>query len=171
MTVTMPEYTISKRVRGVWKKFSDWYGADNIAKNFGSIPTEEWCEAIDAIQSKDAMAKILADIRLKHPTFPPRFPEFEAIVRAAYLPKQRNDGPSMQELLATFVMRNRSVSFAQANMPWTYIGRAFDAPDASGKMRANHGIEITGVIVPADPATGIGYRVMVADMQLDKAAA
>lgn len=165
MTATMPEYTISKRVRGVWKKFSDWYGADNIAKNFGSIPTEEWCNAIDQIQSRDSMTKILADIRLKHTTFPPRFPEFEAIVRAATLPAHRAAGPSMQDVLTSYVLKHKRLTFAQVNRPWKFIGRSFDAPDANGKMRANHGVEIIGVEVPAD-GDAPGHRVMVEDMQL-----
>lgn len=167
MTATMPDYTITKRVRGVWKKFSDWYGADNISKNFGSVPPQEWCEAIDAISSKEAMAKILLDIRVKHTTFPPRFPEFEAIVRASSLPAAPTGGPAMQEVLSAYVLKNRRLTFRQVNMPWKYIGQPFDAPDANGKMRANHGIKILGVEVPAD-GDSPGYRVMVEDMQLQQ---
>lgn len=88
MTAQMPDYTITRRVHAVWKKLSDWYGADVIAKNFGAIPPREWCEAIDGIASRQGLDQVLSEMRAKHVIFPPRFPEFEALLARAARPAQ-----------------------------------------------------------------------------------
>lgn len=165
----LPEYTISKRARGVWKKFTQWYGGDVIAKHFGEIPPQEWCEVIDSIRTRPQMEAILAEIRAKHVTFPPRFPEFEAIV-AQHAKALQRSGPLAQERIAAYVLSKYGsrLTPTQIRRPWTYIGRSFDAPTASGKMVAGHGIEISGVIVPAD-GDAPGYRVMIDDVERDAA--
>jgi len=159
MTAPMPNYTITKRVRGVWGKFSDWYGADIIAKHFGAIPPKEWCEEIDSIESREAMVRVLNDVRSKHPTFPPRFPEFELIVRRSKQPAAENTGPSMQERLSDFVLRHRSLSRGQLR-GHTFLYR--------GNARSGDALQVTGIIVPAD-GDRPGYRVMVEDMQAESA--
>lgn len=104
MTAPMPDYTITRRVHAVWKKLSDWYGADAIAKNFGAIPPREWCEAIDGIATRQVLDQVLAEVRAKHVIFPPRFPEFEAIVakvaRPAKTTQLRENDAMWQQLKA-----------------------------------------------------------------------
>lgn len=156
MTAPMPSYTISARVRGVWKKLSDWYGADVVAKHHGAIPPREWCEVIDDIPSKEAMARILAEVRAKHVTFPPRFPEFEVIATKLGRAIDPN-APSMQERLKDFVLRTKSLTRDQQWRPWTYL--------YTGNVRSGENSAVTGVVVPAD-GEHPGYRVMVADMQI-----
>lgn len=162
-----PEYAISKRAHGVWRKFSQWYGGDVMGRHFGELPPREWCEVIDSIRTRQQMEAILADVRAQHVTFPPRFPEFDAIVSRHAKAQQQRSGPSPAERLGDYVLRRYGslLTPTQLRRPWTYIGRSFDAPTASGKMVSGHGIEITGVIVPAD-GDAPGYRVMIEDMDV-----
>jgi hypothetical protein len=99
-------------------------------------------------------------------TLPTTLPQFEDAIK----PVQQSSGPvgpSTQERLTEFVLRNRRLSPTQVRMPWTFLGITFAAPGPDGKHRANHGVEITGVVIPAD-GEHPSYRVMVADMDLAK---
>lgn len=158
-----PNYTITRRARGLWTRFSEWYGAAEMSKQFGSMPPRDWCEAIDSIPDRNAMGRVLGTVRMKHPTFPPKFPEFDAIVTDCTQLKAVAAGPTPQERLKDWVLRNKSLTRNQLWMPWTYIGRYFDAPGRDGKMTKNFGIEVTGVVVPADGEQP-GYRVMLEDV-------
>lgn len=171
------KHHVSRRAEGIWRTFARWYGADTIAKNFGPVPPQEWCEVIDQqIRTRDQLERILADVRAQHPNFPPRFPQFAQIVdRVTVLHDQANQanegGPTVAERLVDYVLKHKPLTPNQCRQPWRFIGRQFDAPDAAGKIRRNYGIEITGVIVPADPeANAPGYRVTVEDMQLGNVA-
>jgi len=169
----LPEYTISQRARGVWKRFAQWYGGDTVTRNFGQLPPQEWCEAIDSIRTRQQLEAVLAEVRARHVTFPPRLPEFEAIVAQFTPAASSGDGPSRQDRLVAYVLRQYGSRLTplQVRSPWAFIGRRFDAPDATGKIRPNHGVEITGVIVPADPERQApSYRVMFEDLQLEVAA-
>jgi hypothetical protein len=139
-----------------------------MAEQYGPTPPADWCEIVDDADN-ETVQRALSQIRLKHVTHPPTFPEFDAIFAKAKAPSPGQSGPSMQERLCDFVLKHRTLTRTQLRLPWTYIGRQFDAPDLTGKMRHNHGVEITGVIVPAD-GDQPGYRVMVADMQMEAAA-
>lgn len=152
----IPDYTITRRARGVWKKFGDWYGADAIVKHFGKFPPREWCEAIDSIPSRDAMEKIFSDMRQKHVTFPPRFPEFDCIVAKHCRAKVSVDGPTMQERLGDYVLRHKAMTRMQLRQPWTYVYRG---------PRSER--DVVGVVIPQCWETGAeGFRVLVEDMQL-----
>lgn len=163
MTAEMPTYTISQRVRRFWKTFSDYYGADTIAKHFGGIPPQDWCEAIDSITSREAMTRVLADMRSKHVTFPPRFPEFDSIVTRVTRPAAVARGPSTEDRLAAHVLRHKSLTRVQLlSSHWTYLYR--------GNPRTGEGLETTGVVIAAD-GDNPGYRVMAADLALESDAA
>lgn len=158
MTAVMPDYTISKRVRDVWKKFGDWYGADVITKKLGAIPSREWCEAIDNITSRVELDQILADVRATHVNWPPLFPQFEAIVARARRPPPMRDAIPMTEQLTKFVLRTKRLTAAQVRSPWTFL---------YGTNELGDGRVTTGVVIPADSEAGApGYRVMAVDMQL-----
>lgn len=164
-----PDYTISRRARGLWSKFCEWYGTAEMSKQFGLVPPKDWCEAIDDIPNRDAMARVISAVKTKHPTFPPKFPEFDAIVSNCTKPKAIVTGPSTQERLKVWVLQHKPLTTTQLHMPWTYIGRYFDAPGPNGKMAQNFGVEVTGVVVPAD-GDHPGYRVMLEDLQMAEAA-
>lgn len=164
-----PDYTISRRARRLWTKFCEWYGTAEMSKQFGLVPPQDWCQAIDDIPDRDAMARVLSAVRTKHPTFPPKFPEFDAIVSNCTKVKAVFAGPTAQERLKLWVLRHKSLSRDQLRLPWTYIGRYFDALGPDRRMTRDYGIEITGVIVPAD-GDHPGYRVMLADLQMAEAA-
>lgn len=161
MTAPMPDYTITARVRGVWKKLADWYGADVITKNFGAFPPREWCEEIDAIKTRAQLDQVLGNMRMAHPTFPPRFPQFEAIVAKVVHPVS-TDGPSIQERLASYALRNHRPTPHQLRSPWTYLFRG---------SRSAGDFAITGVVIPADPVQGAPILVRVEDLQLPEDAA
>lgn len=154
----------SQRAQRVWDRLSQWYGA-RLAEQYGDTPPPDWCEVIDDADN-DTVKLVLAQIREKHTTHPPTFPEFDALFAKAKRPVAASTGPTIKEQLADFVLKHRALTREQLRMPWTFLGRQFDAPGPDGKMRHNWGVEITGVVVPAD-GDALGYRVMVADMQLE----
>jgi hypothetical protein len=78
-------------------------------------------------------------------------------------------GPSVMDQLNDFVIKNFPLTERQVGSPWQYLGEEFDAPGVDGKMRRNHGVNITGVVVPAD-GNAPSYRVMVQDMSLGRVA-
>lgn len=153
-----------------WRKFCTWYGADTVERKFGLKAPDEWRDAIDAVP-KDALPAVLSRIRGEFPSFMPSLLEFERVAREAQKPVAPDKGPTVAERLKDYVLRNYDITPNQLRQPWEFIGREFDAPGPDGKMRYHHGVEITGVVVPADPERErIAVRVMVADMQLDRVA-
>lgn len=147
----MTERKISYATKQVWKRFCAWYGADVVERKFGLQPPTDWAELIDSIDDR-LMDRILADTRQKFPTWPPALPEFEQIVIIAKRPQQY--APTMVDQLCTFVLRNRQLTPNQVRMTWAYLHR--------------DGV-VSGVVIPAD-GEHQGYRVMVEDMQLGRAA-
>lgn len=161
--LAMPDYTITKRSRKLWSTFVEWYGKRSVAEIGGIIP-RDWCEVVDSIKTRDVWNRVLQTVKEKHLKYPPKFPEFDAIVSACANPPPVNVGPSAQDQLTNFVLRTKSLTANQLRMPWEFFGKGFDAADASGKMKSNFGREVTGVIVPAD-GDAPGYRVTVEDMR------
>lgn len=160
----------SVRAERFWKRLTQWYGA-RWTDQYGAEAPPDWCELVDRADDS-AVRLVLDQIRRQHTTHPPTFPECEALFVAARAPQSTQQGPTVQERLCEFVLRRHGARLTreQISRPWTYLGKRFDAPDAAGKMRRSHGIEITGVIVPAD-GDSPGLRVMVEDMQLDEVSA
>lgn len=152
----LPDYTISRRSREVWKKFVEWYGPDNMMK-IGLIPPRDYCASIDSIPTRGVMGRALSDVRSKHVTFPPRFPEFDAIVARLTKPLIPREGPPAHDLLTQYVLRRKALTRQQLRGAWTFLFRR--GPDGER--------ETTGVHVPDCWETGAaGFRVMVEDMQL-----
>lgn len=82
---------------------------------------------------------------------------------------EKNSHPN--DDLVSFVLRNYPLTPHQIAMPWNHLGKFFDAPDLTGQMRKDHGVEFTGVVIPACPFTGAsGFRVMRQDMAIGEAA-
>ena len=158
--------SVSVRAKRLWEKLRDWYGT-SLIDQYGDMPPSDWCEMIDGADNETVKAA-LAEIRSKHLTFPPRFPEVDSIFSKLERPSGGDVGPSMQDRLADYVLRNYQLTPNQLRLPWTYIGETFDAPGLDGKVRRNHGVNITGVVIPAD-GDAPGYRVMVVDMQSEAA--
>jgi hypothetical protein len=156
----------STRAQRFWDRLTSWYGSRFTDQHGTKLdPLSDWCELVDA-HDNDVVALALSEIKTKHSQFPPSFPEVDAIFARLKAPAQSNDKPANHEALSDFVLRHRTLTPNQLRMPWTYIGRMFDAPGLDGKIRHNHGVEITGVVIPAD-GEHPGYRVMVTDMQAE----
>jgi hypothetical protein len=146
MTREAPKHRISDRAKRVWGKLQDWYG-DKL-EQFGPFPPQDWCDVIDTM---DLMLerRVLPEIRQRHTTFPPTFPEFEALVKRLKAPAIA--GPSIVERLDEHVMRTRRMTFMQTRQR-TWLRRGGD---------------IVGLEVPADGDTP-GFRVMVNDLDLSQ---
>jgi hypothetical protein len=159
---------VSPRSQRFWDRLVTWYGS-RLTDQYGANPKGDWCELIDD-HDNETVAASLTEIKHRHPQYPPSFPEADAIFTKLKAPSQSSVGPSMHEQLSDFVNRHRPLTANQQRMPWKYLARTFDATGVDGKMRPHHGVEITGVVVPAD-GEHPGFRVMVVDMQSEKAAA
>jgi len=161
-----PSYRISPRSKRVWGRLSDWYG--DALSQYGPFPPQDWCEVIDELPNAAAERAALSEVRQKHLTFPPRFPEFESIVARAGRPTALT-GPSMQERLCDFVLRNRTLSDAQRRAPWTYLYRGH--PGCAGEpkdplTKPSLDYAVVGVVIPALGAQP-GHRVMAEDLALE----
>lgn len=160
-----PSYRISARAKRVWSKLQSWYG--DALDQYGVWPPQDWCEVIDELANVAMERAALSEIRSKHLTFPPRFPEFESILLRVSRPA--TSGASMQERLCAFVLRHRSLTVTQLRLPWTYLYRGYSGCAGDPKdALAKPGIDFAtvGVVVPADGKQP-GYRVMVEDLALD----
>jgi hypothetical protein len=161
-----PAYRMSARAKRVWGKLQDWYG--DALSQYGPFPPQDWCEVIDDLPNVTAERAALSEIRRKHVTFPPRFPEFESIVARASRPV--HTGSSMQERLCAFVLEHRSLSVAQLRAPWSYLyrghpGSAGDPKD--GLTKPSIDFAVIGVVIPADGDHHPGYRVLAEDLALE----
>jgi hypothetical protein len=145
---------IGYQAKQVWRKFGAWYGADVIERKFGAEIPEDWANAIDGIDD-DKLDVVLADVRARHPTWPPGLPEFEQLIKAANRPVYQ-EGPTIAAQLTEFVARNRSLTKGQLAGLWQYLYR--------GNPRTGEGLETVGVVIAAD-GDAPGYRVTVEDMR------
>jgi hypothetical protein len=145
---------IGYQAKQVWRKLAAWYGADVIERKFGAEIPQDWAAAIDGIDD-DKLEGVLADVRIKHPTWPPGLPEFEQLIKAANRPVYQ-EGPTITDRLDAYVLRTRRLTpVQQLSMSWKYLYR--------GNPRTGEGLETTGVVIAAD-GDAPGYRVMVMDM-------
>jgi hypothetical protein len=151
----MPEkHFTSARAKRVWDRLQNWYG-DSLDQ-YGLAPPRDWCAAIDAMGSEVIEERVMAEIRVEHPVYPPRFPQFDALV--AKHCGERGTAPSVAARLIDYVLKHKETTRWQRGMPWTLVGRVM-----------GNGIEITGVSVPACPQTGAqGYWVSERDLILDQ---
>jgi hypothetical protein len=149
---------VSSRAIEAWKRFAAWYGADTLERKYGLKPPEDWCEIFDSLD-RDQLARVLADVRVKFPTWMPGLGEFEQLVREIRKPVPMR-GPTVQEQLTSYVLRNYRLTFNQTRGPWRWLG--------TGNQWTGEGFAITGVVIPAD-GDAPGYRVMVVDMQSEAA--
>jgi hypothetical protein len=154
--------TASGRASRFWDKLVGYYGSA-LTDQFGPTPPADWCEVIDGADNDTCLAA-LADIRQQYVNWPPKFPQFEAIF--AKLQRPRSTGPSVQDQLVDFVLKNRELTPFQVRMPWTFLYRGH-AGFAGTKASPDYAV--TGVMIPADGEYP-GHRVMVYDMQLQSVA-
>lgn len=143
------------QARQTWKRFCAWYGADAVERKYGLQPPEDWCDCLDDL-GESTLAKAMAQVREKFPTWMPSLPEFEQIIRDLRRAASAFDQPTLQEQLKEFVLRTRQLSGNQLRMPWTFVG--------CGNPRNGEGFSVTGVVVPSD-GEHRGYRVMVDEMR------
>lgn len=149
------ERKIGWQSRQTWKRFCAWYGADAVERKFGVQPPEDWCDCIEDLD-EIALAKAMAQVREKFPTWMPSLPEFEQIIRDLRRAASAGDAPTLQEQLTTFVLRTKSLTSKQVREPWTFLGL--------GNARSGEAFAVTGVVIPPD-GERCGYRVMVDDMR------
>lgn len=151
---------VSDRAKRFWGRLVGYYGAQ-LTDKFGASPPPDWCEVIDDA-SNETLRAALVEIRREHVTFPPNFPQFEAIIKRIQRPQ--DTGPSVQAQLREFVLRHRRLTMNQIRQPWRDLYRGH--PGYGGeRSQPSPDYAVVGVEVPAD-GEHPGYRVMVEDMQL-----
>lgn len=160
----MANYTPSDRGARLWTRLTEWYGK-RWTELYGETCNREW-DALIKGATNEAIKLALSECRSKHTSFPPTLPDFQALVDMSSKPASKA-GPSNAEKLRDYVVCNKPLTMWQISRPWTYIGEAYDSPDANAKMSLGQGVNITGVVVPAD-GNHVGYRVMLADMTEDR---
>lgn len=89
----------SKQTQQVWKRFAAWYGADVLERKYGLSTPDDWAKAIEKIQPS-AIETIMADVRAKHPTWPPTLHEFEQLA------KPKPAGSSPVDVLDAYVRKH-----------------------------------------------------------------
>lgn len=148
----MTERKVSWQVRQAWRRFGSWYGADVLERKYGLNAPQDWADVIDDIP-ESMIDRVMSETRSKYPTWLPSLAEFEQVVKQVKRPVVM--GPTTQEQLCNFVLKNRDLTLSQVRQPWTYTyGQAG---------------EVTGVVVPAD-GERCGYFVRVEDMMLGRVA-
>ena len=105
-----PQHFVSARAKGFWAKLCTWYGASKM-EDFGDWAPVEVCKAIDALRHRDDLSAVLADIKSKHPNWPPNTPQLEAIIRSHIAPSI--DWPKLIAELSEHVMRTRYERMSQ----------------------------------------------------------
>lgn len=120
MPSAKPKHRISARAKRMWDRLQNWYG--DALDQYGPHAPEDWCESIDSLPDLEAERAVLAEIRANHPTFPPRFPEFDAICAHARSPRPGAViGDSLHQRLCDYALRAHSG--LQAWKPWSYERR------------------------------------------------
>jgi hypothetical protein len=155
---------ISARAKRVWQRLTEWYGS-RFTEQYGESPPEDWCASIDHVDN-ETVKRGLAAIRSKYAAHPPTFPQFDEAMAPIRSTGVRTE--SITDQLCAFVAHKYGSGLTPSQMrgPWVYIGRQFDSVDLTQKLTANHGVEITGVVIDAD-GDSPGYRVTVDDMLAD----
>lgn len=151
----------SVRAKRFWEKLHGWYGSA-LTEQFGPEPPSDWCALVDD-SGNDVVASALAEIRQRHVTFPPKFPEVDAIF--AKLKRPHDASPSMMDLLSDYALRSKPLTFRQLR-GWTFL---YQGHSGYAGCPASHDYAVVGMVIPAD-GDAPGYRIMVTDMQLEHAA-
>lgn len=149
--------SVSVRAERFWSKLRDWYGTA-LTDQYGAKPPVDWCAVIDNANN-DTVRDALTEIKIKHVTFPPRFPEVAAIFSRLQRPVHRD--ASLQEKLREFALRYYKLTPNQIRLPWEdlYAGQS-----GYPGVPASSDFAITGVLIPSD-GEHPGFRIMVIDMQ------
>lgn len=152
---------VSARAQRFWDKLHGWYGSA-LTDRFGDAAPSDWCSLVDD-SNNDVVASALAEIRQRHVTFPPNFPEADAIFTK--LKRPHDASPSMMDLLSAFALRTKPLTFRQLR-GWTFV---YQGHAGYAGCPASHDYAVTGMVIPPD-GEAPGYRIMVNDMQLEHAA-
>lgn len=151
---------VSNRAKRVWQRLSEFYGA-RIVDQFGTVPPEPWCEAIDKATDA-AIQTALVRVRSVHLQYPPTLPELEAALAAAEPPRSIT-AIDLKSALCAWIVKHRKLTPRQMMGPWTWRGRVSDAAGPDKKVWKDWGVEFTGVEIP-DDGDAPGFVVTFADM-------
>lgn len=151
----------SVRAKRFWEKLRDWYGTA-LTDQFGDAPPADWCAMVDE-SPNEIVASALAEIRQRHVTFPPKFPEVDAIFTKLKRPHDAN--PSMMDLLSDYALRTKSLTQRQLR-GWTFLYRGHSG---YAGCPASHDYAVSAMVIPAD-GDQPGYMIRVEDMQMERAA-
>lgn len=113
----------SPRAQRFWDRLVSWYGT-RLTDQYGKDPAGDWCDVVDD-HDNPTVALVLAEIKSKHPQYPPSYPEVDALFVRLRKPPGADAGPTVPERLCDYVLRHYAgrLTRTQLHAPWTYIGR------------------------------------------------
>ncbi len=137
-----PKHYVSRRAHALWKRLRTWYP--------NKLPEEapqDYCKIIDAA-SREELSSLLVQMRAKHVSWPPTFPEFSQLYEQAKAPSiPLIDWPARVDALREYALRKywAQLTNYQRILPWTslFSGRIGTAEYA-----------LIGLRIPRDPVTG-----------------
>lgn len=154
-----PSHHVSPRAKRVWDRLQSWYGES--MDQYGPFAPKDWCEAIDQMDA-ELEKRVLDEVRMRHRLYPPRFPEFDAIVARCKGPKGNAREQSIVERLADLMMKRYGLqmSFEQCRHPLYYVYK--NASSLIGEP------EVIACVCRADSKAGKPeFRVNVEDLALE----
>lgn len=157
------DYKPSLRTQAAWKRLSAYYGADVIERKYGLEADPSW-DRILARLDREVMGTVFAEMKTKHPSFPPTQGEFEQLIKSVTAPPPSNDGPGMQERLTDYVLAHRRLT------PWQLSHSSQWRCEYQGNCgragtQPSENFATTAIVIPADPNGTAGFRVTVMDME------
>jgi len=135
------KHYISRRAHALWKRLRTWYP--------NKLPEEapqDYCKIIDAA-SREELSLLLVNMRSKHVSWPPTFPEFSLLYEQAKAPVASTiDWGARVDTLREYILRKywNELTQYQRILPWT--------AEFTGRIGA-HDYGFVGLRIPDDPAT------------------
>lgn len=134
-TRSVPDHYVSRRSWTFWEKVRSWY-PNKLAEKC----PEDYCKLIDACNDREKLAAVLSNMRQRHATWPPTFPEFALLFTEQAPERQSVDWPVKIAQLENYARKKYPhLTFEQ----WRRVGTV-GVGDPRGAFR------FTGISFPAD---------------------
>lgn len=129
-----PKHYISKRAHTIWQRMRLWY-----PNKLPYVVPEDYCKLIDA-SSKDQLAAVMSNMKTRHVTWPPTFPEFAVLFTEQESQAQSVDWQTILLTIGAKLLKHGLITDQQAQRPFTYHGTG-GTPGVA--------LHITSITVPA----------------------
>lgn len=116
-----PKHYISRRAHTVWERMRIWY-----PNKLAAHAPADYCKVIDASKSLDALRTAMANMKVRHVSWPPTFPEFSLLFN-----EQRAKSinwPVILDEFANKLISSGEITFDQARrLNWHNDGARYTA--------------------------------------------